>query len=342
VIEPPIDLALAGLGWTGERETAFSPLRSAGCRPGRVVIDFGADLAVRTAAGEERAQLSAALYRAARGGDRVVVGDWVALQGELGKASIVERLARDATFSRLRPGADASREQVIAANVDTAFIVTHARDFNARRLERYLALVAAAGAEPAIVFTKIDLYPREPEQWSELAAVAPGVPVYAVSSETGEGFEEFQSRLEPGRTVCLLGSSGVGKSTLLNRLLGRERLATSETRRDGRGRHTTTHRELVPLSSGALLIDNPGMREVGLWDAEEGIEEAFADVSMLADECRFRDCDHEREPGCAVREAVRSGRLARERLASFRTLALEHSARRDLRFAGRGRRDVRR
>lgn len=326
--ELPFDARLGALGWTEEREHAFARSRRAGHRPGRVVIDFGAELCLRTAEGEERAQLSGRLYRDARRGDRVVVGDWVRLEGERGNAEIVERLSRSTTFSRRRAGADQACEQVIAANVDTAFIVTEARDFNARRLERYLALVRSTRAEPAILLTKIDLYPDTRDQVSSLTAVAPGVPVHAVSSETGEGFDELASYLTPGRTVCLLGSSGVGKSTLVNRLLGRQHLQTEATRRDGRGRHTTTRRELVPLASGALLIDNPGMREVGLWEAEQGVEETFADVSELAEHCRFRDCSHEQEPRCAVREAVRTGRLARDRLASFRTLTREGSSRR--------------
>ena len=266
-------------------------------------------------------QLAPELYRDARGGDRVVVGDWVLLAGEPGSAEIVHRLRRRSTFSRRRPGADPTAEQVIAANVDLAFIVTDTADLNARRIERYVALVRAAGAEPVIVLTKIDLDADLREQVATLESAAPGVPVHPVSSNDGYGLGGLERYLTLGRTVCLLGSSGVGKSTLLNRLLGHERLRTQSTRRDGSGRHTTSHRELVPLPTGALLIDNPGMREVGLPDGEEGIEEGFADISALAEQCRFSDCSHDAEPDCAVREAAETGALPRERLASFRRLA---------------------
>ncbi len=317
------DNRLLALGWNATLEASAAGFHDAGYRRARVAIDFGADLSVRTAAGEERAPLSAELYRDARGGDRVVVGDWVLLVGESGKAEIVHRLARRSTFSRRRPGPGPGDEQVIAANVDVAFIVTDVDDFNVRRTERYLALVRGAGAEPVILLTKIDLDADVHEQVAQLHVAAPGVAVHAVSSSDGQGLDDLAPYLTPGRTVCLLGSSGVGKSTLLNSLLGHEHLKTQPTRGDGRGRHTTSHRELVPLPTGALLIDNPGMREVGLSEGEQGLEEAFADISALAEECRFSDCSHDTEPECAVRAAAQSGALGHERLASFRKLALE-------------------
>jgi ribosome biogenesis GTPase len=174
-----------------------------------------------------------------------------------------------------------------------------------------------------ILLTKIDLDADVREQVAQLHAAARGVPVHPVSSSDGQGLDDLAPYLTPGRTVCLLGSSGVGKSTLLNSLLGHEHLKTQATRGDGRGRHTTSHRELVPLPTGALLIDNPGMREVGLLEGEQGLEEAFADISALAEECRFSDCSHDTEPECAVRAAAQGGALAHERLASFRKLALE-------------------
>jgi ribosome biogenesis GTPase len=315
------DSRLRALGWTASLEQDVARFRDTGCRRARVAIDFGADLAVRTASGEERAQLSPDLYRDARGGDRVVVGDWVLVAGDPGSAEIVHRLGRRSKFSRRRPGADPAAEQVIAANVDVAFIVTDVPDFNIRRIERYVALVRAAGAEPVILLTKIDLDADVLDQVAQLNAAAPGVPVHLVSSKDGQGLDEVARYLTVGRTVCLLGSSGVGKSTLLNRLLGRERLRTRSTRRNGTGRHTTSRRELVPLPTGANLIDNPGLREVGLVESEQGDEDAFADISALAEKCRFSDCSHDAEPDCAVREAAELGSLAGERLASFRTLA---------------------
>ena len=314
----PTDGPLLALGWDVFLEADAAGFVEAGHRRARVAIDFGADLSVLTAEGEERAQLSAELYREARGGDRVVVGDWVLLAGEPGSAEIVHRLARRSTFSRHRPGT-ASGEQVIAANVDVAFIATDARDFSVRRTERYLALVRAAGAEPVILLTKTDLDADVREQIAQLDIAARGVPVHPVSSSDGEGLDGLAPYLTPGRTVCLLGSSGVGKSTLLNRLLGQEHLRTQATRDDGRGRHTTSHRELVPLPNGALLIDNPGMREVGLTEGEQGLEDAFDDISALAEDCRFSDCSHDAEPDCAVRAAG----LPDERVASFRKLARE-------------------
>jgi ribosome biogenesis GTPase len=320
-LRPVDDSRLCALGWTASLEQDVAGFRATGCRRARVAIDFGADLAVRTASGEERAQLSPRLYRNARGGDRVVVGDWVLLAGEPGSAEIVHRLRRRSMFSRRRPGSDRGAEQAIAANVDVAFVVTDSADLNVRRIERYVALVRAAGAKPVIVLTKIDLDRNVREQVAQLESTAPGVPVHPVSSNDGHGLAELARYLTLGRTVCLLGSSGVGKSTLLNRLLGHERLKTQSTRRDGSGRHTTSHRELVPLPTGALLIDNPGMREVGLPGGEEGLEEGFADISALAEHCRFSDCSHDAEPDCAVREAAETGALPRERLVSFRRLS---------------------
>ena len=322
------ELALAtdlpSLGWTADLDAAFAPFERAGFRAGRVAIDFGVALRVLTAVGEEQAVLAPDLYRQARRGERPEVGDWVALAGEPGGACVVERLPRTSKFTRRRAGTEqAAREQVIAANVDTAFLVTDRRDFNRRRIERYLTIVREAGAEPVIVLTKLDLHPDVLELLSDLQVLAPHAAVHAVSNETGEGLEQLDCYLGRGRTICLLGSSGVGKSTLANRLLGYEHLRTRQEHRTGAGRHTTTHRELVPLPGGALLIDNPGMREVGLWAAEQGVEETFDDVASLAGGCRFDDCRHDSEPGCAVQAAVQEGELRQERLASFRKLASE-------------------
>jgi ribosome biogenesis GTPase len=289
-----------------------------------VAIDFGVALRVLTAVGEEEAVLAPVLYRQVRRGERPVVGDWVALAGEPGGACVVERLPRSSRFARRRAGTDeVGREQVIAANVDTAFVVTDARDFNVRRIERYLTIVREARAEPVIVVTKLDLYPNVLDLQFDLQALAPHVAVHAVSNETREGLERLECYLGRGQTICLLGSSGVGKSTLANRLLGSEHLRTRQERRSGAGRHTTTHRELLPLPGRGLLIDNPGMREVGLWAAEHGVEETFEDVASFARGCRFDDCRHDSEPGCAVQAAVQEGELTQERLASFRELASE-------------------
>jgi ribosome biogenesis GTPase / thiamine phosphate phosphatase len=321
------DSRLRALGWTASLEEDAACFAGSAYRRARVAIDFGVDLAVCTVSGEERAGLSPELYRAARRGDRVVVGDWVLLAGKPGRAAIVHRLGRRSRFARRRPGADPTAEQVIAANVDVAFIVTDLADFNVRRIERYVALVRAAGVQPVILLTKLDLDADLREQVAQLSSAAPGVPVHPLSSKDGQGLGELTRYLTLGRTVCLLGSSGVGKSTLLNRLLGRERLKTQATRGDGSGRHTTSHRELVRLPAGALLIDNPGMREVGLVESEHGSEAGFSDISALAENCRFSDCNHDAEPDCAVREACETGALAAERLAGFRRLAQQQRPR---------------
>jgi ribosome biogenesis GTPase len=225
---------------------------------------------------------------------------------------------------------DETAAQVVAANVDVAFVVTALPDVNPRRLERYLALAWESGAVPVIVLTKTDLSDDVAAQITTAQALAPGVDVIALSSVTGVGVDALDRLLQPGRTAVLLGPSGAGKSTLVNRLLGADRIRTAEVREDGKGRHTTTHRELFRLPGGALLIDTPGMRELQLWDADAGLSAAFSDIYVLSDECRFRDCRHETEPGCAVRAAVEAGQLPAARLEHWRQLERElaHLARR--------------
>jgi ribosome biogenesis GTPase / thiamine phosphate phosphatase len=213
---------------------------------------------------------------------------------------------------------------VLAANIDTVFVVTGLDgDFSVRRLERYLTLAWESGARPAVVLTKADLCDDPLALLLEAEQVAVGVPAHVVSNVTGEGLDELAPYLGPAKTVALLGSSGVGKSSLLNRLLDDEVQATKELAEDGTGRHTTTARQLFRLPGGALFVDTPGLREVQLWSADDGIHEAFADVDELAADCRFNDCAHKREPGCAVQAAIDEGRLPRERLQSYRALQRE-------------------
>jgi len=213
----------------------------------------------------------------------------------------------------------------VAANVDTLFLVSGLDgDFNPRRIERYLTAAWDSGARPVVILNKLDRCAEPDRCLLEAEAVARGVPVHRVSAKTGEGCEALLQYLKPGETVSLLGSSGVGKSTLINRLLGREAQRTGDVREgDDRGRHTTTHRELLPLPAGGLLIDTPGLREVQLWEGDQGIESTFGDVEELAEGCRFSDCRHLGEPGCAVEEAVARGDLARERLESYHKLQRE-------------------
>ena len=231
---------------------------------------------------------------------------------------------RAGAFTRKVAG-ETTEEQVIAANVDVAFLVAGLdHDFNPRRLERYVVAVWESGATPVLVLNKADLGERVEERQAEAAAAAPGVAVVALSARERTGLETLGAWLEPGCTVALLGSSGAGKSTLVNALLGEDRQATGEVREDdSRGRHTTTRRELIVLPGGALLIDTPGLRELQLWSGEESLAGAFPDVEALAASCRFRDCRHAGEPGCAVRAAVESGALEEARFESWVKLQRE-------------------
>jgi ribosome biogenesis GTPase len=263
------------------------------------------------------------------------VGDWVAAElREDGSAVIHGVVPRRNALYRGDPGdrkklAEGMRtDQAIAANVDVAFVVCGLdRDFNLRRIERYVTLAYSCGVQPAVVLTKADLCREVTAREAETVAAAPGVAVCAINTLAGDGVEWVRGQIDAGATACLLGSSGAGKSTLINRLLGSGRLRTRETSgTTGKGKHTTTHRELFLLEGGGVVIDNPGLREIGLTGAEEGVSDSFAEIDRLAESCRFRDCGHENEPGCAVREAVAGGRLPPTRLDSF------HRLRRELRY----------
>lgn len=256
---------------------------------------------------------------------RPVVGDWVLARdgGPDGRYLVRAVLERRSVLSRHLAG-PRTGEQIIAANVDVVFIVMGLdRDYSVRRLERYLAAAWESGATPVVLLTKPDLVDDVAVRLAEVATVAPVVPVHVVSPLTGEGVEAVSSHLGHGVTGVLVGSSGVGKSTLVNRLRGDAALPTGAVRADGRGRHVTTVRRLTRLAGGGMLVDVPGMRELQLWDAEDGMGMVFADIEALAAACRFRDCSHDGEPGCAVEAAVRSGELPGDRLESFRTLARE-------------------
>ena len=364
---------LEALGWSPSRAEEFVPHAAAGCVPARVAAQHRGGYVVYGEGGDRPAEVAGQLRHASLGpADLPAVGDWVAVRDaqDAAAATIHSVLSRHTVFSRKAAGEGV--EQVVAANVDVVFLVgAFGADLNVRRLERYLVAGWESGADPVIVLNKSDLADDLAGATAEVEAIAFGVPVHAVSAADGTGLDGLARHLEGNRTAALvgssgvgksslvnrllgserqdvadlradgtgldglarhlegnrtaalLGSSGVGKSSLVNRLLGRERQDVAALRADGRGRHTTTYRELIPVPGGGLLLDTPGMREIGLWDAGDGIEQTFADVAELAAECRFRDCAHTGEPGCAVLAAVADGRLAAERLESYRKLLRE-------------------
>jgi ribosome biogenesis GTPase / thiamine phosphate phosphatase len=325
--EENISPALLALGWNTARASGAEPLLGSDHRAARVIAQHrdryvvGTEQGDRTAIlpGRSRLESTSAL-------DRPAVGDWVGVRSSSAELEVIGAiLPRSSAFVRQSAG-DATQAQVIAANIDVVLIATSLNgDVNPRRLERYATLAWESGALPVVLLTKSDL--AAPDELvsalSMVGSVAPGVEIVAISTRTGTGLDVLAPLLQSGRTAVLLGSSGVGKSTLVNALLGESRLDTQEVRDDGKGRHTTTHRELVRLASGALLIDTPGMRELQLWSDGSGVAAAFADVETLAERCRFRDCVHVSEPDCAVLAALDSGALDVARLEGYRALMRE-------------------
>lgn len=322
---------LDALGWDADWASVAARLLCPGLAAARVVLQGRDTWRVHDGAREQLAQLRGRLRHESDPAELPVTGDWVLVRaGDGGGVSLVEHvLPRRATMSRKVTGARTA-EQVVAANVDLVAVCTPADNISLRRLERELTLVWESGAAPAVVVTKADLTASPDEVRLEVESIAIGVPVVLVSAYDRSGIAELAALLSPGRTVAVVGPSGVGKSTLGNSLLGEHSLTTHEIRGDGKGRHTTTTRQLVMLPSGALLLDTPGMREVALWAGDDGIQAAFSDVDELAGGCRFHDCGHENEPGCAVADAVADGLLSVDRLQSWRRLQRElaHLARR--------------
>ncbi len=318
---------LEELGWGPFFSEAWASFALEGLIPARVVVAHARALRARGAEGERIAGISGRLRHGARSPeDLPVVGDWVALRPRGGgeRTLVHAVLPRRTAFVR-RAAGEITVQQVLAANIDTVFLVMGLdRDYNPRRIERALVLAWDSGAAPVVLLNKADLCDDVDARRAEIEAAAPGVPVRVIAAREGQGLEALAPWLERGRTVALLGSSGVGKSTIVNRLLGEERQRTRAVRAsDQRGRHTTTHRELVILPAGGLLLDTPGLREIQLWASEEGLATAFEDVEALAPRCRFRDCEHGSEPGCAVRAAVEAGELPEKRLASYHKLRAE-------------------
>jgi ribosome biogenesis GTPase len=320
---------LTTLGWDDALAEQFAPYAADGLIAGRVTVQHRGAYDVLTEPGELRCDVAGRLYEESRSpADLPAVGDWVAVapRAEEDAGTIQAVLPRRTKFSR-KTAWQAAEEQVLAANVDVVFIVSSLNeDLNLRRLERYLILGRESGAQPVVLLTKSDLAHDPEGAVAAVEAIAADVPVHTLSSTTGEGLDAVRSHLRPGVTAALLGSSGVGKSTLVNTLAGEELLETQELRSDGQGRHTTSRRELVQLPGGALVIDTPGMRELQLWAADEALEETFDDVTSLFAQCRFSDCSHEIEPGCAVKEAIADGTLAPERWESYLKLEAEMAA----------------
>jgi ribosome biogenesis GTPase / thiamine phosphate phosphatase len=320
-------VSLSVWGWNSYLEALWNECGREGWVPARVIAQQRRYWRVAGDFEECWAEAAGKLRLAAEeGGDWPAVGDWVgvALRDRGSAAQIQEVLPRRSQFLRKMAGKTIA-EQVIAANVDIVLLVSALDgDFNPRRVERYLTQCWESGAKPVIVLNKADVCETQQEKIEEMEKVAMGVFVCAVSAKTGLGFDELGKCLAHGQTVVLLGSSGVGKSTIVNRLLGRAIQETQEVREsDSRGRHTTTAREIFALPAGALLMDTPGLRELQLWDADEGISQTFADIESLAGHCRFGDCRHDGEPGCAVKAAMEAGALDMARLENWRKLERE-------------------
>jgi ribosome biogenesis GTPase len=328
---PPV--TLQDLGWDTGWAAAFRPHAAPGLAPARVAIEFNHLFRLYTGTGELQGQHAGRLLHAAAGRrDLAAVGDWVVIRtrNEERTATIEAILPRRTHFSRKAAG-ELTEQQVVAANIDVVFLLMGLdRDYNPRRLERYLMLARESGAAPHVLLSKADLCDDLAPPLAEIGALAAGVPLHAVSVRDGRGLAAVRAAIGPGQTGALLGSSGAGKSTLINALLGEDRLATKAVRAsDSRGRHTTRHRQLVPLPAGGLLIDTPGMRELQLWAAAETADAtatAFDDIDALAVGCHFTNCRHLSEPRCAVRAAVEQGMLAAARLESFHKLQEEARA----------------
>lgn len=322
-----MNLNLHQLGWNPFFSQPFEPFRAEGYAVGRVALEHKNTFLLYTELGTLSAEVSGKFrYQATEPQDFPAVGDWVVIRPRASEstATIHHVLPRQSKFSRQVAGTKIE-EQLVATNINTVFLISGLDgDFNLRRIERYLLLVWESGANPVILLNKADLCEDVAARRAAVEAIAPGVPIFALSASQNQGLSQLSPYLTVGQTVALVGSSGVGKSTLTNQLLGSDRQSTQAVRQDdSRGRHTTTHRELMVLPTGGLLIDTPGMREIQVWAQEEGLQETFSDIEILAQNCRFRDCQHQHEPGCAVQQAIESGDLAPQRLASYQKLQRE-------------------
>ena len=324
--------SLIELGWDEVWAAQFAAIALEGETPARVSLEHNHVLRVLSPAGEQLAELSGRIrHEAASRSEMPAVGDWVAMRpapAEGARPQIRAILPRHSVFSRKSAGHE-TKEQVVAANIDTVFLVSGLdQDFNARRIERYLVMSRQSGAQPVIVLNKADLPVNIERILRDIESVAPNVPVHAVSAKGQHAdVNALRMYLTVGRTVALLGSSGVGKSTIINALAGKDLLKTAAVREsDGRGRHTSVHRHLLVLDDGGVVIDTPGMREIQLWDDDEAVDEVFPEIEARAGDCRFRDCRHDTEPGCSVKSAVADGTIDADRYESFLKLQQERDA----------------
>jgi ribosome biogenesis GTPase / thiamine phosphate phosphatase len=322
-------MLLTDLGWTSERDRELGAVAEEGSVPARVSLEHNHVYRVLTESGELLAETAGRIkHLAGARSELPAVGDWVAVRpNQSGHAVIRAILPRRTWFSRKAAGRE-TEEQVIAANIDTVLIVfgldTHVKP---RAIERYLALARRAGVRPVVVLNKADLPEDVAADVADASVVAGDAPVHAVSAKDESRVTPLLEYLVPGQTVAFLGPSGVGKSSLVNLLMGEAVLATGPVReRDNRGRHTSVHRQLLLRPGGGLIIDTPGMRELQLWDVDESLDETFGDILELSPACRFRDCRHESEPGCAIKAAVESGTLAADRYESYLQLRAEHAS----------------
>jgi ribosome biogenesis GTPase len=319
------------LGWNPFFQENFKKLNLPDSIPARIISESKNSFQVYSEHGEMTGVIAGKMrYHTDAGNSRPAVGDWVAVKPLVDekKAIIYAVLPRKSHFSRKEAG-ERTAEQIVSANVDTVFIVSGldgGRNLNIRRIERYLTLAWSSGATPVIILNKVDLCSDVSKYIQSVEDIAPGISIHAVSARERIGLEALRNYLTAGNTVAFLGSSGVGKSALINALLGQEIQKTAEIRQDDHmGRHTTTMRQLILIPSGGMVIDTPGMREIQMWAGEDGLQGAFHDIKRLADECRFTDCSHNAEPGCAVKAAIELGDLDPARLESFRKLQNELS-----------------